>query len=73
MAGLVSEIELSLLGLLVFYVTCDDISVIYVAGFFNVPVLHRHGTNLFTRWFRHTAPLVAFYDTLGDTEDVIST
>ena len=63
------------LSLLVFYVTCDDISVIYVtaqmcrrteeevevvptvglprhrhfAGFFNVPVLHRHGTNLFIR------------------------
>ena len=35
------------------------------AGFFNVPVLHWHGTNLFIRWFRHTAPLVAFYDTLG--------
>ena len=79
------------LSLLVFYVTCDDISVIYMTaqmyrrteeevdvvptvglprhrhfvGFFNVPVLHRHGTNLFIRWFRHTAPLVAFYDTLG--------
>ena len=37
----------------------------HFAGFFNVPVLHRHGTNLFIRWFRHTAPLVAFYDTLG--------
>ena len=35
------------------------------AGFFNVPVIHRHGTNLFIRWFRHTAPLVAFCDTLG--------
>ena len=35
------------------------------AGFFNVPVLHRHGTNHFIRWLRHTAPLVAFYDTLG--------
>ena len=30
----------------------------YFAGFFNVPVLHRHGTNLFIRWFRHTAPLL---------------
>ena len=30
------------------------------AGFFNVP-----GTNLFIRWFRHTAPCVIFYDTLG--------
>ena len=37
----------------------------HFAGFFNVPALHRHGTNLFIRWFRHTAPLVAFYDTLG--------
>ena len=27
--------------------------------------LHRHGTTIFIRWFRHTAPLVAFYDTLG--------
>ena len=58
------------LSLLVFYVTCNDISVIYVtvqmcrrtedevvptvglptplafAGFFNVPVIHRHGTTL---------------------------
>ena len=32
----------------------------HFAGFFNVPVLHRHGTSLFIRWFRHT-----FYDTLG--------
>ena len=38
---------------------------IHLAGFFNVPVQHRHRTNLFIRWFRHTAPLVAFYDTLG--------
>ena len=37
----------------------------HFAGFFNVPVLHRHGTNLVIRWFRHTAPLVAFYDMLG--------
>ena len=36
----------------------------HFAGFFNVPVPHRHGTNLFIRWFRHTAPLVAFYNTL---------
>ena len=41
-------------------------NAIYIfAGFFNVPVLHRHWTNLFKRWFRHTAHLVAFYDTLG--------
>ena len=37
----------------------------HFAWFFNVPVIHRHGTTLFIRWFRHTAPLVAFYDTLG--------
>ena len=37
----------------------------HFAGFFNVPILHRHGTNLFLQWFRHTSPLVAFYDTLG--------
>ena len=37
----------------------------HFAGFFNVPVLHRHGTTLFIRWFRHTAHLVAFNDTLG--------
>ena len=29
----------------------------HFAGFFNVPVLHRHGTTLFIRWFRHTAPI----------------
>ena len=37
----------------------------HFAGFFNVPVLHGYGTTLFIRWFRHTTPLVAFYDTLG--------
>ena len=30
----------------------------HFVGFFNVPVLHRHGTNLFIRRFRHAAPLV---------------
>ena len=35
----------------------------HFVGFFNVPVLHRHGTTLFIRWFRHTS--VAFYDTFG--------
>ena len=30
----------------------------HFVGFFNVPVWkHRHGTNLFIRWFRHTAPI----------------
>ena len=62
--------------LLVFYVTCNNISVIYVtaqmcrrteeklylrsssqhhrhfAGFFNVPVLHRHGTTHFIPWLQ---------------------
>ena len=80
------------LSLLVFYVTCNDISVIYVtaqvcrrteeevaptvrnfAGFFNVPVLHRHGANLFIRWFRHTAPFSRLLRHAGDTEDVFST
>ena len=37
----------------------------HFAGFFNVPVLHRHGTTLFRRWFRHTAPFSRLYDTLG--------
>ena len=37
----------------------------HFAGFFNVSALHRHGTTLFIRWFRHTAHLVASYDTLG--------
>ena len=37
----------------------------HFARFFSVPVLYRHGTNRFIRWFRHTAPYVAFYDTLG--------
>ena len=26
----------------------------HFAGFFYVPVIHRHGTNLFIQWFRHT-------------------
>ena len=29
------------------------------------PSKHRQGTNLFIRWFGHTATLVAFYDTQG--------
>ena len=28
----------------------------HFAGFFNVSVLHRHGTTLFIRWFGYTAP-----------------
>ena len=74
-----------------FYVTINDISVIYLyvtthrcagglkevdlrsgsqrhryfVGFFNVPVLHRHGITLFIRWFRHIAPFSRLYDSLG--------
>ena len=29
----------------------------HFVGFFNVPVLHRHGATLFIRLFRETAPL----------------
>ena len=43
------------------------------AGFFNVPVLHRHGTTLFIRGFRHTAPIRCLLRHAGDTEDVFST
>ena len=28
----------------------------HFAGFSNVPALHRHGSTLFIRWLRHTAP-----------------
>ena len=89
------EIDESLFGkkrkyhsLLVFHITCNDISVIYVtpemcrwmkklylrsgsqrhrhfAGFFNVPVLHRHGTTLLYGDNDTPPHLVAFYDTLG--------
>ena len=45
----------------------------HFVGFFNVPVLHRHGTTLFIRWFQHTAPFSRLLRHAGDTEDVIST
>ena len=45
----------------------------HFAGFFNVPVLHRHGTTLFIRWFRHTAPFSRLLQHAGDTEDVYPT
>ena len=45
----------------------------HFVGFFNVPVLHRHGATLFIRLFRHTAPLSHLLRHAGDTEDVIST
>ena len=46
---------------------------IHFAGFFNVPVLHRHGTNFFKRRFRHTRPFSRLLRHAGDTEDVFST
>ena len=45
----------------------------HFVGFFNVPVLHRHGTTLFIRWFRHTAPFSRLLRHAGDTEDVFPT
>ena len=45
----------------------------HFTGFFNVPVLHRHGTILLIRWFRHTAPFSRLLRYAGDTEDVLST
>ena len=41
----------------------------HFAGFFNVPVLHRHGTTLFIRRFRHTAPFSRLWRHDGDTKD----
>ena len=37
----------------------------HFAGFFNVPVLHRHGTTLLYGDSDTPPHLVAFYDTLG--------
>ena len=45
----------------------------HFVGFFNVPVLHRHGTTLFIRRFRHTAPFSRLLRHAGDTEDVFPT
>ena len=45
----------------------------HFVGFFNVPVLHRHGTTLFIRVFRHTAQFSRLLRHAGDTEDVFST
>ena len=39
----------------------------HFAGFFNVPVLQRHGTTLFMRWFRHTAPFSRLLQHAWDT------
>ena len=45
----------------------------HFVGFFNVPVLHRHGITLFIRLFRETAKLSRLLRHAGDTEDVFST
>ena len=45
----------------------------HFAGFFNVPVLHWHGTTLFIQRFRHTTPFNRLLRHAGDTEDVFST
>ena len=45
----------------------------HFAGFFNVPVLHRYGTTLYIRWFRHTAPFSRLLRHAGDTEEIFST
>ena len=42
----------------------------HFAGFLNVPVLHRHATTLFIRWFRHIAPFSRLLRHPGDTENV---
>ena len=42
----------------------------HFAGFFNVPVLHRHGTTLFIRWFRHTAPVSLLLRHGGTCNDI---
>ena len=55
MTGHVTTDRVLSLSLMVFYVTCNDISVIYVTAQMgrqteeDVPVLHRHGTTLFIR------------------------
>ena len=40
----------------------------HFAGFFKVPVLHRHGTTLFIRLFWHTAPISRLLRHAGDTD-----
>ena len=45
----------------------------HLGGFFNMPGLHRHGTTLFIRRFRHIAPFSRLLRHAGDTEDVFST
>ena len=43
----------------------------HFGGFFNVSVLHRHGTTLFIRWFRHTALFSRLLRHAGDMEDLL--
>ena len=45
----------------------------YFTRFFNVCVLHRHGTTLFIQWFQHTDPFSRLLRHAGDTEDVFWT
>ena len=45
----------------------------HFAGFFNVPILHRHAATLFMRWFRHIVQFSRLLRHAGDTEDVFST
>ena len=45
----------------------------HFVGFFNVPVVHRHGTTLFIWWFWHTAPFSRLLPHAGDTEEVFLT
>ena len=45
----------------------------HFAGFFNVPVLHRHGTNLFYTVIPTHRPFSRLLRHAGDTEDVFST
>ena len=54
------------LSLLVFYVTCNDISVIDVTA----QMCRRTEEEV---WFRHTAPFSRLLQHAGDTEDVFST
>ena len=44
----------------------------HFAGFFDMPVLHRHGTTLFIRWFRHTAPFSRLLRHAWDMEGVLT-
>ena len=45
----------------------------HFVGFFNVPVLDRHGATLFIRLFRETGPFSRLLRHAGDTEEVLLT